>query len=314
MLGSPFTSGAGVLLVGAEVAGRLVVGRFVVGRFVVGRLDDGGMLVTRGELEALEDELGGPADRLRPDDWPGVADSGVDEPGVDERGPDDCADVDDGVAETGRDVVRGVAETGRDVVRGVAAADGSPEREPSGPLAPVVVHPATSSTPITPAATAPRAAARPDRRASCAPGIGRSRSPIDSPAQKPARTTARDYDIALSGRAERHGEQVPRRLRRRGARHYTQRFREVGDIAAEMLAAVEADELQVAGILTTPDGELIRAVVGWILPWPANAEFKLLVDAVTLAASAKQRDQRILAGTLTVLATITVGLILTSLE
>jgi len=41
-------------------------------------------------------------------------------------------------------------------------------------------------------------------------------------------------------------------------------------------------------------------VVGWVLPWPTSAEFKLLVDAITLAAQAKQKNERGLAAGLTV--------------
>jgi hypothetical protein len=85
-------------------------------------------------------------------------------------------------------------------------------------------------------------------------------------------------------------------------------------LASELLAAAEASELQLAGLLKTPDGELIQTVIGWMIPWPASGEFKLLVDAVTLAAAAKQRDQRTLAGALTVAAAFILGLVLIELK
>jgi len=59
--------------------------------------------------------------------------------------------------------------------------------------------------------------------------------------------------------------------------------------------------------LRTPDGELVRFAVGRVLPTPVSAEFNLLVDAVTIAALAKQRQQRVVAAGATAVAVVLVG-------
>ena len=46
-----------------------------------------------------------------------------------------------------------------------------------------------------------------------------------------------------------------------------------------------------ASWLESPDGQLIGSVVAEVLPQPLGIEYSLLVDAVTIAAQAKQREQ-----------------------
>jgi len=71
-------------------------------------------------------------------------------------------------------------------------------------------------------------------------------------------------------------------------------------VGSSLLNDAEFAEVNLAGLLKSPDGQLIQTVVGWVLPWPTSAEFKLLVDAITLAAQAKQKNERGLAAGLTV--------------
>jgi hypothetical protein len=70
-------------------------------------------------------------------------------------------------------------------------------------------------------------------------------------------------------------------------------------VAADLKNETEFAEIGLAGVLRSPDGRLIETVVGWILPWPASAEFKLLVGAITLAAQARQKNERGVAAGLT---------------
>ncbi len=65
---------------------------------------------------------------------------------------------------------------------------------------------------------------------------------------------------------------------------------------------IEFNEINLAGVFKSPDGQLIATVVGWVLPWPASLEFQLLVDAITAAAKAKQRNQRGVAAGMTLIA------------
>ena len=67
--------------------------------------------------------------------------------------------------------------------------------------------------------------------------------------------------------------------------------RDASTVAKQLLEDTEFVEIDLANVLQGPDGKLIQTVVSWILPDPASAEFKLLVDAVTIAARAKQRNQ-----------------------
>ena len=89
-------------------------------------------------------------------------------------------------------------------------------------------------------------------------------------------------------------------------------LRNVGSVGDSLLDEAEFGEIKLAGWLKSPDGELIQTVVGWILPWPASAEFKLLVDAVTLAAQAKQKNERGVAAGLTLVGAVLLFFILFS--
>jgi hypothetical protein len=92
--------------------------------------------------------------------------------------------------------------------------------------------------------------------------------------------------------------------------HWVQRSSTSAEIASNLLKAAEFREVQLAGILDSPDGELVRAVVGWVLPGPQAALFHLLVDAILLAAEATQRDQRKLAGACTLVGAAVIAVLL----
>jgi hypothetical protein len=81
-------------------------------------------------------------------------------------------------------------------------------------------------------------------------------------------------------------------------------------LASALLEDTEFAEVGVATWLHTPNGELVRFVVGRVLPWPVSAEFNLLVEAVTIAALAKQRQQRVFASGATVAAAVLVGAVI----
>ncbi len=76
-------------------------------------------------------------------------------------------------------------------------------------------------------------------------------------------------------------------------------LRKAESVGSSLLSDTEFAEVNLAGLLKSPDGQLIETVVGWVLPWPMSAEFKLLVDAITFAAQAKQKNERGLAAGLT---------------
>ncbi len=78
--------------------------------------------------------------------------------------------------------------------------------------------------------------------------------------------------------------------------------RSVESVTAELLDEAEFSEINLAGFLKSPDGQLIQTVVGWVLPWPASIEFNLLVNAITGAALAKQKNQQNVAAGLTFVA------------
>lgn len=79
-------------------------------------------------------------------------------------------------------------------------------------------------------------------------------------------------------------------------------FKSVETVSAELMNEIEFNEINLAGVFKSPDGQLIATVVGWVLPWPASLEFQLLVDAITAAAKAKQRNQRGVAAGMTLIA------------
>ncbi len=87
-------------------------------------------------------------------------------------------------------------------------------------------------------------------------------------------------------------------------------MRESSALASALLEDTEFAEVGVATRLNTPDGELVRFVVARVLPWPASAEFNLLVEAVTIAALARQRQQRVFAAGATVAAAVLVGAVI----
>ncbi len=89
-------------------------------------------------------------------------------------------------------------------------------------------------------------------------------------------------------------------------------YRDATAIANELVSEVEFGEVRLAGLLNTPNGELIQTVVNWVLPYPMNIESKLLFDAIMLAANAKQRNERGLAAVFSIAALVFLGLIVFS--
>lgn len=91
-------------------------------------------------------------------------------------------------------------------------------------------------------------------------------------------------------------------------------LKSVDALTAELLSEVEFYEIDLAGVFRSPDGKMIETVVGGVLPWPASVEFKLLVDAITAAAKAKQKNQRGKAAGMTLIAGTVLYVILNSSE
>lgn len=74
------------------------------------------------------------------------------------------------------------------------------------------------------------------------------------------------------------------------------RQRTPGEIAEDLVAPIEEMDVELAGVLESPDGRLVQEVAAWLLPtWPAEL-VQLFADSVLLAAQARNRDQKIRAG------------------
>lgn len=69
-------------------------------------------------------------------------------------------------------------------------------------------------------------------------------------------------------------------------------LKSVESVTRDLMSEAKFDEINLAGVIRSPDAQLIETVVTWVLPWPTSLEFKLLVDAITAAAKAKQKNQR----------------------
>ena len=80
------------------------------------------------------------------------------------------------------------------------------------------------------------------------------------------------------------------------------------EIARDLLDATELAEVRFAGFMGEPDGQLIEAAVKQALPYPYGTEFQLLVDAVKIAADAKQKGEQTRAGLATA-AVLLIGLL-----
>lgn len=70
-------------------------------------------------------------------------------------------------------------------------------------------------------------------------------------------------------------------------------MRNAQDVAADIAGAMERDGVTAARWFESPDGKLITAAVGWVMPWPQGAEFELLVSAVLLAAQQRNATQKV---------------------
>jgi hypothetical protein len=73
-------------------------------------------------------------------------------------------------------------------------------------------------------------------------------------------------------------------------------FRTAREIAVDLSHAMTEADLRVAEWFESPDGELIAAVVVSVLPWPQSWELSLLVEAVTLAAQKRNKNQKVSVG------------------
>jgi hypothetical protein len=76
------------------------------------------------------------------------------------------------------------------------------------------------------------------------------------------------------------------------------RQRTAKEVARDLVPELAQMDVRLAGVLESPDGQLISAVVGWVLPAPQRTLFDLLTDAVILAAQAQNRGQKVEAGVL----------------
>src|SRR5580704_7967799 len=74
------------------------------------------------------------------------------------------------------------------------------------------------------------------------------------------------------------------------------RQRTPAEIAQDLIAPIEKMDVELAGILESPDGRLIQAVAQRLLPaWPAEL-VQLFAESVLLAAQARNKDHKISAG------------------
>jgi hypothetical protein len=89
-------------------------------------------------------------------------------------------------------------------------------------------------------------------------------------------------------------------------------LRDATAVANDLLEQTEIAEIGLARLLASPDGQMIRTVVSWVLPFPQGAEFDLLVDAITRAAEATRNGKKETAGFFTLLAVGVGALLLVS--
>ncbi len=74
------------------------------------------------------------------------------------------------------------------------------------------------------------------------------------------------------------------------------RWRTAEEVATDLVPVLKKMDVRLAGVLTSPDGQLVRTVVGWVLPVQQVLLINLLVDAVILVAQAQNREQKVKAG------------------
>jgi len=63
----------------------------------------------------------------------------------------------------------------------------------------------------------------------------------------------------------------------------------VNELAADLAKDAEFEALQLADLLNSPDGKLIAAGVGLVIPETWAGDYRLFVDAMTLAAKSQRR-------------------------
>lgn len=64
-------------------------------------------------------------------------------------------------------------------------------------------------------------------------------------------------------------------------------------IAQELANDADFQVLRLAGWLRSPDGELITAIVGAALPYPANLSAKTLADGILIASRQQTQNERL---------------------
>jgi hypothetical protein len=78
----------------------------------------------------------------------------------------------------------------------------------------------------------------------------------------------------------------------------------VEELAADVAAQAEFDALKLADLVNSPDGSLIAAGVGLVIPEVYAADYALFVDALKLAAKTQQKGRRQFAGALALVAVL----------
>ena len=75
-------------------------------------------------------------------------------------------------------------------------------------------------------------------------------------------------------------------------------LRQTEDIAVDLLPVLDGMDVRLAGVLESPDGELIRNVAWCVLPPQEAALLDLFSDAVLIAAQTQNKSQKVQAGML----------------
>jgi len=90
------------------------------------------------------------------------------------------------------------------------------------------------------------------------------------------------------------------------------RQRSAKEVAVDLVPVLGQMDMRLAGVLQSPDGQLMRTVAGWVLLPQQAVLFELLSEAIILAAQAQNRGQKVEAGLLTGAAlALLAGLLLT---
>lgn len=89
-------------------------------------------------------------------------------------------------------------------------------------------------------------------------------------------------------------------------------LRKATEVGREIVDCIGFREVQLTGLLDSPDVLLIRKVVSWVLPYSSGQEFELLVAAVEHAARADLRHKRLAVVGWTVVACVVTAVFVSS--